>query len=417
MTDVPAFALGMVCLALGARACGHDDLKSRLFCAALLVGFLAFTVREYAIVAPLSVGLAGHWASRGWPRRRLPLVRDATVGIVAIAALFLAWRRGLPGSLLDSPKVPSASAATSALRNCAQSAALVGLLVSPAILLAGPRRIVRAARQRAPRASIGVALGLVLFLGAELVGQRTTGRFLGPGDYVLPNGSLGIVSLPGTRADLFPRAVFAFLAFLGIVSAVLLVLAALPGIANTSARLRRGRLGTPASPALSVVRIAAVGYGLTCTLPLLFGLPFFDRYLLPLVPLVGVLVIRAAGTAAATHRVRLVCGAALLALAIVGALYAANAASFDGTKWRVAEQAASVAGTPRRVDGGFEWNDYHAGKDVWFVAASQRRAADFCIVLRAESRVARDSRIVRAARVWGPTGGPVWIVARRQRAC
>jgi Dolichyl-phosphate-mannose-protein mannosyltransferase len=428
MTDVPAFALGMICLTLGARAVRPDDINARLFCAALLVGFLAFAVRDYAIVSPLSVCLTGLWAAGRWPRRRLFMVIAAVVSLVALAAVFWAWRRGLPGFYPTVLTVPSLSSTASALHTGAQAAVLVGLLASPAVLLAGPGRLVKVAWTRAPRTSIAITFVTVLVLGNELVSPRPfgvallprpyLGNFLGPGNYVLPNGVLGSDTLAGTRADLFPTALFASLALIGFLATVLLVLTALPPLINALGRARHGQLGTPTSPALSVVTLGAVGYGFPCALPALFGPGLvFDRFLLPLVALVGVLALDAGGArAVATRGIPIVGGAALLALAAFGAVYAANSASFDGTKWSVAEQVARLARSPERVDGGYEWDGYHAGKDLWH-SEPIRLAASSCIVLQAEPRPGGGGRDLRAARVWGPTGKSVWIVARQRHSC
>jgi hypothetical protein len=417
MTDVPAFALAMICLTLGARAVRPDAINVRLFCAALLVGLLAFTVREYAIVSPLSVCLTGLWVAGRWPRRRLFMMSVAVVSLLALAAVFYAWRRGLPGFFHSFPKAPNRSSTKTTLHIDAQAAVLVGLLVSPAVLLAGPRHLLRAAWTRAPRTSIAITFVTALTLGYELASQPYLGSFLGPGNYVLPNGSLDSHTLVGARAELFPRALFASLALIGTLATVLLVLAAVPPLINALARLRQRQLGTPTSPARSVVTFGAVGYGLACALPALFGLSLFDRYLLPLIALLGVVAVDSAGSrAVATRGIPIVSGAALVAFAVFGSVYAANSASYDGTKWGVAERVTELAGSPERVDGGYEWDGYHAGSDV-FHYDPVGLAARSCILLLAEARPGEGQHDFGAAPVWGPTGKSVWIVARLLRPC
>jgi hypothetical protein len=110
-------------------------------------------------------------------------------------------------------------------------------------------------------------------------------------------------------------------------------------------------------------------------------------------------------------------GAALFALAILGGVYAAYSASFDGAKWRVAEAVALVAHGPRHVDGGFVWNDYHAGKDVWFGPWRSTYESRYCVTLRVQPRAGVDASVLRSSPVWTPTGQEVWIVARQKRAC
>ena len=418
MTDVPAFALAMICLALGARAVRPDDVNVGCFWAAVLVGFAGFSVREYAIVAPLAVCLAALWAAGRWSRPRLTAAIAALLSVVGMSAIFLLWRRGLPGFTSQTPIRPSPSSAESALHEGGQSAVLVGLLVSPAVLLAGPKRLVEAAWARAPRTSVAVGLVTVLALCGEAARHRASATFLGPGNYVLPNGIVGSVTVAGTRPDLLPTAIFALLALVGILSALLLALAAVPPTLEAVARIRQKRLGTPASPPLAIVTLAALGYGLACALPRLFGLASFDRYLLPLIALVGVLVLQTGEPAPSAQRgVRIIGAAALLGLALFGLIYAANSASFDGTKWRVAEQASKSAGSPKRVEGGFEWTNYHAGKQIFF-ANRDHPAEAFCVALRTEPHPpGKTGKLRAAASVWGPTGTQTWIVARQRHRC
>jgi hypothetical protein len=414
MTDVPALALAMICLALGARAVQANVVRLGLFCTAVLIGFAAFTVREIAIVAPLSVCLTALWTAGRWSRpRRVPILA-VLAGFVVIAAIFVMWRRDLPGFQTLTARFPKHLAEVpAAWRRGVGSAVLVGLLVSPAVLLAGPRRLVSAAWARGPRASVAAGLVTVVVLGGETAQHRASGMFLGPGNFVLPNGIVGTDTLAGTRPDLLPRPLFAALALVGVLAVVLLVLAAVPPTMDAFARIRDGRLGTPASPALAVVTLGAAGYGLAFLLPAAFGLPLYDRYMLPFVALVGLLAL-ARGPAVATPRGTLiVSGAALLALAAFGFIYAANSASFDGTKWSVAEQATTLAGSPDRVGGGFEWVNYQAGTYI----SQGNYEGRFCIVLRAERNPFKHSPPLLAAGVWGPRRTQVWIVARQTRPC
>ena len=97
MTDIPAFALATACLALGARGIARDAVRAGYLSGSLAVGFLAFTVRENAIVAPLAVSAATVWVAARRPRARLFPIVAAIVTLLASAGLFYAWRRSLPG--------------------------------------------------------------------------------------------------------------------------------------------------------------------------------------------------------------------------------------------------------------------------------------------------------------------------------
>jgi hypothetical protein len=267
--------------------------------------------------------------------------------LISGAAVFFAWRQSLATfthPMLYRPDL-SRSWIEGALHECAQSAVLVGVLVSPAVVLAGPKRLLRNAWARAPWTSAVVGLVTLVELGGEVLRDRDGSTVLGPGYYVQPQGVGNIGN------DVLPRHLLVGLALVGVVALLFAVFAFLPPTLNALTRIRRAHLGTPTSPALSIVALAAAGYVLTCMWSVMTRGVLFDRYFLPVLPLVGILVLEDAGgtRASATPRVRAFGSAALLALAAFGGIYAANAASFNGTAWRVAEQAAELAGNPKRV--------------------------------------------------------------------
>jgi hypothetical protein len=425
-TDVLAFAITMLCLAAGARAIRRDDMSIGLLCASLIFGFAAFSVREYGIIAPLAVLLAALHASSRWHRAQRRALMVCVVGFIGSALIFVAWRRGLPGFTSLSPGRPTFASVETAFHKTAESAVLVGLLVSPAAVLAGPIRLAKRAWQRAPRMSVVVGACAGLMLGGEMLLERASVP-LGPGNYVLPNGTLGTVTVSGTRADLVAKPLRTPLVVIGIAVVVVLVLAALPPILDGLSRLRVMRLGTPESPRLAIVVIAASGYGVACALPSVFRLPYYDRYLLPLIPLLGVLVIYTGQQLATESRgAELIGSVTLVGLAMFGFVYAANSASFDGAKWRVATQAAKTAGGANRVEGGFEWTNYHAGREIFFgdqikspgdqIFSDQARSAGFCGVVRAQPHPSRIAGVPQAE-IWGPLGAQGWIVAHRRHPC
>jgi hypothetical protein len=418
MTDVPAFALAMICLALGARALRGDDLDVPLYSASLVVGLFAFSVREYALVAPVAVALAAMWVCRHRVRARARLSVAGLAGLVLAALVFFVWRRGLPGFSDFTPATPDPSSLRSAFQLVCQSAVLLGALVAPAALLARPICIVRTAWARAPRTSALLAFVTAGALVVESARHWSSGAFLGPGDYVMPSGALGPYTASGTRPDLFPKAVLALVAAAGIASAVVVVLAVVPALVDAVAGAAQGRLPAPTSPAVAVVGFAAVGFGLAFALPSVFRIVTFDRYLLPMVPLVGLLVLRTRRQDAhQSSRATIAGGIALAALALFGLVVAANSASFDGTKWALAEHVAREAGGPARVEGGFEWDDSHAGHEV-FIALKRapRPIGHYCVVLHVRDDRPHGPDVLRRARVWAPPGAETWLEATR-RSC
>jgi hypothetical protein len=51
---------------------------------------------------------------------------------------------------------------------------------------------------------------------------------------------------------------------------------------------------------------------------------------------------------------------------IIILLIACNSASFDGARWRAAGRVTAVISDPGGFDGGLEWMDYHAQREVFF---------------------------------------------------
>jgi 4-amino-4-deoxy-L-arabinose transferase-like glycosyltransferase len=417
MTDVPAFALAMVSLALGARAVRPDGINARFLWPSLAVGLVAFTVREYALVAPLAVVCCALLVERRTRPRFVRMVA-ALLGTVIVAGVFFAWRRSLPGFQSMVPLRPHLSSIKLMVSQSLQSAVLIGLLVTPAVLLADPRLLVRKAWDRAPRTTAGVVLITTAALIAENATRLSQG-FIGPGNYVLPNGTYGSALIPGTRSELLPTWLLATLAIVGLASAVVIFVACVPLAADVGARLRTTEFGAQSLFVPVILALAACGYVVTIVVPLATSLSFWDRYVLPLLPIVGILVLFATTEVVTSQTGRIAGCTAMVALAAFGAIYAANTASYDGTTWRLASRAAEIAGAPQRVDGGFVWNNYQSGVFVFnpFTFKYERKEP-VCITIRTEAHPrAGVETVVPAARVWGPMGAQTWVETQMQGHC
>jgi len=414
MTDVPSYALVMTSLALGTRAVSRTTVRAGYFSGSLAVGLLAFTVRENGVVAPLAVSAATVWLAARRPRSRLSPIIAWIFGFVASAGLFYVWRRSLAGFVNAAPRAPSLSRLELAAHVSLQAGLLVGLLVSPAVVLANPWRLLRVAWARAPRVTVGAAAVTAGLFAAAILRPGHPRGVLGPGDYVLPNGSLGTEMLKGVRPNLFPTPILAALTIIGVSALTVIVCAGAAAVAKRVSAVLRRQPSTSPSPAFVIVALAAFGYSIGCLLAVALGYSrLFDRYLLPIVPLVAILALRTCPpSVTAPRRVRIAGCMTLAVLAAVGAIYGTNSASFDGAKWRVASDAVKLAGDPKLVDGGHVWNDYQAGRHV------RGRFRGACIVLRAGPKpTTRDTSVVGLASVWGLNGTQVWIVARQQRPC
>ena len=417
MTDVPAFSLAMVSLALGARGVGRDGIDSKFFWPSVVVGLVAFTVREYALIAPLAVVVSAMVVER---RSRPVLVRmTATLlGVLALAGVFLLWRGSLPGFQSLTPLRPHLSSIRATANVSLQSAVLVGLLVTPAIVLAGPWRLLTRSWNRAPRATVGVAIITTAALVAENA-TRVSHGFIGPGDSVLPSGSFGTALIAGARSNLLPVGILAALAIVGLLSAVVLSVACVPPVADLWVRIRVRNLSTQRSMVPIILALAMCGYIATIVLSLVTELNYWDRYILPLLPIVCILVLLASADVVTPKICRIGGAAALVLLAAFGTTYAANAASYAGSSWRLASDAAQIAGSSQRVDGGFVWNNYQSGTFVFQAFTFEySRNEHPCIALRTEEHPSTNSAtVLPVSRVWGAFGAGTWIEAQKTGHC
>jgi hypothetical protein len=352
MTDVPAFAFEMLALALACIALGRDRPSLPLLAASVGAGFVAISIRQYAAVPVVAIlaTAALHFA-RARDRRALRTVLVlAALTAVGTLALF-AWWRTVPGGKALAPHVPSVRSLTRTYNEMAGFVRLAGVIAAPALLLAGPVRLVRRAFAR-DRGLAGWVVGLAAFWTATgYVPSRPL-----VGNYFAARGVLADnLNLPGTRPRIMPAAAFQSIAVVGALASIVLACAAVPWLADRIDDLRAHRWPT-IDPVGALLTLTVAGFGAGYALALAVDEPIFDRYALPALPLVGILVLRTA----AGRRVALA-GVSLLALGLVGAAYTAESASFDGTRWKVAEAAVAAGFTPEQIAAGDEWIGWYRG--------------------------------------------------------
>lgn len=412
MTDVPAFAFGAVCLALGARALGRNELRVGLFVAALVVGFVGFTIRESVLAAVVAVCVVGLWSGRSYTATSQRVVKASIAALVLAIVAFAIWRRALPDfRSLPTPTLTSFYFKLD-LHILLQCIILVGFLIAPAVILAGPVRLVRSAWSASRRATLVLGGGVLLLLLWELTRHRATGSYLSPGEYVDQRGALGGDVLHGARPLLMPNEVFLALGVIGALAAAVTAAAFIPSCVRGFRTIRASGTLTPKNPAAAIVAVGALSFGAAVTLELFLNLPFYDRYLLPLVPLLSVLVLGAARASVAPAPQRALWGvAALVVLGAISFVYAANSASYDGTSWAFAQRMGQVAGSAKLVDGGY--NHYARDSTVY---GSLFDAPAYCIVVRQTADpTGRDHVATRT--VWSPFGDQLFLVADRLRSC
>jgi hypothetical protein len=378
MTDVPTFAFSMVALVVASQGVVRSH-PLRWLVLALAFAAFAFTIREYAAAAGVAALVVHALAA---PARR-------TVGLIGVgwlaglAVLFM-WRSGLEHTVSFGVDLAPGSFGDGIAELCAALLTLA-FFVSPVLLavsVASLRRWVRGAWWP----------GLALALGVVAVAVIAGGGFVG--NYLSPNGP-GSGFWPGTPSPVVPRLLLVAAGAVAIAAATVLVVLTtrlvVDGWQAMRGGARRDVLGDAASwaanqpPAL----VAASAYallvgGLMATTLLVLDAPFFDRYLISLVPIVAALSARAIvhhglGPAAELSglRRRLAPAAAAVVLGLCGAAVFDGTAARDGLAWELAQHLNDQGVVADRIEGG-PWSGYHQAD--WWTRADQPSTA--CAAVR-----------------------------------
>ncbi len=422
MTDVPAFALTMLACAFGVRALRAQRAALPWFIAALLAAFVGFTIRQYAVVPFVAIGCVGVWSlRRDASRRRLGVFLGVVVVLTLSAGVVLAFWRTIPNLKPFDPALPTGHTLRATVIKGFGLVRLVGLIVAPALLLLGPGRILRRAwKLKTPVTIVAFLAGT----GALIATAITAPRIAFAGNLVTPNGALGGEVLHGPRPDIFPAGEWWLVVVGATLASALLLAAFVPALVKLEQLVRRSaRAATAPDPVVVLLVLVVAGYAATYAIASGLGLPIADRYVLPIVPLLGVLLVRGIDGRrpddAATVRGARVGGraafvsaaCALAIIACIGLVFSVDSASFDGTRWRVATAATRRGWSPEQVDGGFEWNKFHAPR-------TPRRSRPYCVTVRLQPRPDVDPHPIAFRWYRSPLVDPVAIVAVRDRvAC
>ncbi|MDP9225875.1 MAG: glycosyltransferase family 39 protein [Actinomycetota bacterium] len=355
MSDVPAVLMQGATLLLGVEAVRRRRGEWWLIAAAA-AGLVAFSIREYGIVAAAAV-FAGFVIHRQREGKRRDVLAACAIAIAFVAACLAAWmwRHGLP----NPGDLPARNSSSAPLRRAFPAIALtLALFIAPAAALISPRRLVTA-RRRAPLFAIVAVTATAGFL-------RFAERPVLIGDYVTRRGSRSGAVVAGSLFQVNPIVwkLTVLLAVWSLANATVVGMVFASGLID---RLKsRPRSTTlPASPVLTMLTIY-VALSVTATIVITFtASALYDRYLLPLIPAVAGLVLWAASRAdVLAVRARVVPVAFLVLCALVSAAYVDEAAATEGARWDLGDVAVAHGINARNIDAGFEWYSYHQHRAV-----------------------------------------------------
>jgi hypothetical protein len=387
MTDVPAFTAQAGCLALGVRALTARNAVrlAGWTAAAMAIGIVGFTIREYAIVAPAAVGLV--LLTRAIARRaRDEIFAVAVPGLAAVvlALGLLSWRLGMRGSLTFKPSLSSAVDGFGADfgRSVLYTVVTLTFLVLPVFVFVPVRPLVDKIASR--RGSTVAALG---FFAAALAGVAGGWRWSPPilSPYLDERGTFGTDVLPGARATLLPDLVFKALLVVVLAASVLLVVVLVASAANALGRSKHRRVAFAELDARAILVLFVLGSIAAIVTVGTFDLPIFDRYLLVVSPFVAGLVLDTApAMAVATHARRLVQWASVATFALLGLAWTTDSAAFDAARWHAGNEAVAMGVPADRIDAGFEWRNNFRSPGTIVLTPSQPDP-DACVVMTVQT--------------------------------
>jgi hypothetical protein len=366
-------------------------------------------------------------------RPRVRVVVALSVGALLVCVVIYGLWSQIPNLKTYVPTVPDGHSISVTIIKSAGFLRLGGLLLAPIVVLANPMRVVRRAWDASRAATVvlggGVMLALVA-LSIRVPGQQFVGN------YVDANGALSTDVLLGRRPDLVPVGVYAVLVGLATLSAVVLGLAIVGPLTTLVARVR-ARDSTVVRPVRFLVALSIVGYIVAYEFAMITGVSVYDRYALPMVPLVAIAFLASirAPSGIPTRGgaiespdgpgVRWAAAGTLVALAIVGLAFTIDSAAFDGTRWNVAVAATSSGFTRHEINGGFEWVNFYRGTHVPRIVvgvkdgphvAPTTQTSEFCVSVAVDPK--RDGRKVLATRTYAVFTRPdARIVALRNHRC
>ena len=351
MTDIPAWALSIFSLGFGVAAVANE--RPTLLLLGAGVALLGFGVREYAIVPILALLLWVTWSK--YPNRFRLWALVIGVVTVAIGSVAYLWRQSLPGSVETVTSAPLESLALFSSLLLTLALLLAPYTALGAVLM-WPRRVrvLEALRTHWLGASVGiiVAAGISFLASLQLTGNvihpyGSSWTSVGDGVRSLPLWGYRAVTLIGVLS------LVALLALVGMLVQRRVVSRAWRVIERPQVSSSYAGLYVFISVAVMAVYFAAI---------FVAGAPAFDRYLLLVVPLLGIVILWLV-TRSLKERISKWQTSAVVGILVVtgafGIVITDGLNQVDGLRWQVASNLVESGIPAYKIDGGDAWFRYH----------------------------------------------------------
>jgi hypothetical protein len=344
MTDVPALAAELICVAMGIAACRRvGPARWGLLSTSLAVGVFGFSIRQFAVAAPATVLLCSWLSDKKHGRAYVCLGAVTLASCVAIYK----WWAVIPGAYVSLVSPPTIGSLAHTLRGYFTLA----FLISPLVVIAGWRLLRTTVSWAAAFALATLGIGVY-------VDHQYQALLLGLN--LMPQGSQGASVLVGARATVLPAPLWDAANLVALVSGALLswivarsIRSGLRGWRSWDVGSADGVIGAYAA----ILGVGLVVYGLCAS-------QFFDRYLWPLGFPAAVLLLRSIlrrrGSMTRSFPLSAFTAAASVVLVMTSVALLANNDWYDAATWHAGELAVAAGATPAEVDAGFEWVGAHS---------------------------------------------------------
>lgn len=354
MTDVPAMFLQTLVIFFGALALTSRTSSTRWTVASYAAGLVAFTIREYSVVAVVAttVVIGAACVVRG-DRRRLAVVLAAAASFVAAATAFWFWKRSLP---FDSTAIFDRVSLPAIFTRVCRAIIVGAALVAPAAVVLSPVALARSSWRASRRnASFAYALTALVLLG---------GQFKIAGGYLSRHGAYSS-TVAGSPAITVTGPLWTFIVVMSAYSLVMIGQFAALAVAEvsrpTSEQLTRVFASPGAATRCLVATFTAASIVAMLAVRVLIE-AWFDRYLVAMVPALAALLVGHASRRRLLLRPGLPTRSALVAAAMYAVIALAivdASAAYDGARWDLAARTTARGVDASTIDGGFEWFSFH----------------------------------------------------------
>jgi hypothetical protein len=347
MTDVPSAAFQTAALYFAVKSlqkeCRHRYVT---FALSAVLAFAAFTIREYGILVLIPATVL--FLIQFGRKRSTQISVAALFGLVLVSSVALyAWRRSLPNGVANQGMnlemwLPIASGLILAL----------GFLIIPFTLgFTGMNYWAYVVQRRK----------LLVVSGAASVAVAFLAQWTFIGNVIAPFGST--LTSVGDGVATFPLVIDRLIRIASILSVFVLISLFLIGLLKLRKKGNQGRFRQiPLTQEWATIWLlllyVAVVSGTYLVASTFLGAPLYDRYMLPLLAPIGVLLL----VFIKEHKFlsnRLFGSATIPVFAVYSAIsiiFVDTAVLVDGARWSVAERASREAGIERRfIDGGDPW--------------------------------------------------------------